>query len=1072
MLRRVAVWLASWLFAARPIRVATHLLCRGVSSLLAWIWSGWRQPVVALGLVAGAGAGVAVLRGHGATTWLNFWSVVAIALLLSAAVATWNARTRVIVDPLTDFTGAKSRPDARGVSTVLVHSLARLHGLYQFVDEASEITTAAGDSASLRATLRVEDLNDFLESASTTESKVSLGPVAIPIGMIFGLFGRLARGPRLAGSIHLEGDRVILSAQLTGGARFYSWQVETRSGTLREALDAEGKPVKLIEVPHALVEELAVHVFTDLALRATLNPTAAGLFLDALESMRTCLRTQRDQKLALLAAERKLMEALSEDSEIALAHYNLGVVYQRLSESGRSPHERRTYFRAAERAYKRQLELRPDRWEAYFALAHLYFNAEPAPYGEPTPDRLTRVIALLRRVVELRPAWYDIARAYALEGLVERQFDLARALRTQRRAVGCAWVSLCLAELRRSGSLSVQTEHVLAARSLSNFAVARAFEDDRKPAKRLRWRSWWAFWRICVLLKHASALAPFVAWPPLQLGKIALARGRVALSIRQLEEAALIEPENAAVWAQLAEAQAESAVRSTDEKRERLARDTRASLRQALTRTSCTSQEASDTLARVAGAYQKLGDEKSAELVKARQTFYDDAARASGTRDEEALHAMVERSRTEEDAWGEGIAEYWWAMMYLTDDPLQASSHFERAISKLEGVSMDEIRRLGIHALRARALVKTSPGEALSALDTAVGFDPLSSFERNVAAEVFFEIGDLKQARDAWEKALLWEPNNPEFHEKLARCHWLLAADSQDPERRNTALEATIRHYRHALDLYGIDQREEKMRARYWIALSFKELERYEEVAPHLGEVLTVTEAAPLVNLLRGEAYFRNCAYDAAEGALLESIAEARRRMDEDDANWDADVGLPLGDEGWPLAVVLAYAENFCGFVYAERDVRLHEARACARRAGEVLDHLDPDEARTYRAVCEQVEGLALFKLGQLEDAVAAFERSLALASDSEVYLQLATTAAERAVTVRSKAEQRRWRRRARAAAEHSAATDVTGRYRDRATELIASLDRLAATASVPLHPVQANGDAAHPASAGATPPV
>src|SRR5205085_11633057 len=144
-----------------------------------------------------------------------------------------------------------------GLATLLVGEIANLRSLYGTVDRRA-IATAVQASRPLDATIRVEDVSEFLESAATTESKVSVGPLQIPIGIVLAFFGRLVRGPRLVGGVHVEGATVVLSAQLSQSGALHAWRVD-------RPLPA-GRPAARVDVPHEMVEELACRMFTELAL--------------------------------------------------------------------------------------------------------------------------------------------------------------------------------------------------------------------------------------------------------------------------------------------------------------------------------------------------------------------------------------------------------------------------------------------------------------------------------------------------------------------------------------------------------------------------------------------------------------------------------------------------------------------------------------------------------------------------------------------------------------------------------------------------------------------------------------
>src|SRR5438105_7409998 len=159
-----------------------------------------------------------------------------------------------------------------------------------------------------------------------------------------------------------------------------------------------------------------------------------------------CLRTRRNRRANLRSAEHSLIRALAEDEQLAYVHYNLGVVYtelRRLAEQERTEHEdgaraafaSKTASASAERAFRCQIELMPERWEAYYALA--------LTYGESTPPRLDDLLPHCDRVVEMRPGRSNTAKALLLRGGTRFKLgDLRQSRRDRREAVAEAWSGL------------------------------------------------------------------------------------------------------------------------------------------------------------------------------------------------------------------------------------------------------------------------------------------------------------------------------------------------------------------------------------------------------------------------------------------------------------------------------------------------------------------------------------------------------------------------------------------------------------------------------------------------------
>ena len=123
--------------------------------------------------------------------WFQWWSILALYTLLWLIVWAWQARKRLVVEDFIDYVGDQPKPDARGLATFLVVRLGQLHNLYRSVDEQRAIPTSVLKNESIDATIKVEDVSEFLKNAVSVQSKLSLGPLEIPLGTLMALIGRL-----------------------------------------------------------------------------------------------------------------------------------------------------------------------------------------------------------------------------------------------------------------------------------------------------------------------------------------------------------------------------------------------------------------------------------------------------------------------------------------------------------------------------------------------------------------------------------------------------------------------------------------------------------------------------------------------------------------------------------------------------------------------------------------------------------------------------------------------------------------------------------------------------------------
>ncbi len=408
---------------------------RAVGGIYYWLRTQWRPPIILLivtALIVCLPNYINHVYNAKPETWyrwlnilaiewwnvlsVQWWNVLAVYTLIVLLWWAWRARKRVVIEDFTDYTMNPPESDSRGLATLLVVRLAQLQELYRVVDEQRALSTEAKTNQPIDATLKVEDVSQFLTSAISAQSKFSLGPLQIPVGTLMSLVGRLVQGPRILGSLHKDKDVLILTAQRVGDQTAYSWRVDRKllSST------ANQNTYNLDD----MVDELACRMFTDLALSGSVRWRATSTFSEGLRFYRDCLRTPKDSKLKLKQAEKKFIETLAEDREFASANYNLGVLYMELNQ-----------VQAAEEAFLRAISQNPGSWRGYYALAVCRYKL----------DQYESVISLCERVSEqvitYKPGLANIAKVYHTKGLaLSRLVDqnrpiLPRVLRAIQPAI-------------------------------------------------------------------------------------------------------------------------------------------------------------------------------------------------------------------------------------------------------------------------------------------------------------------------------------------------------------------------------------------------------------------------------------------------------------------------------------------------------------------------------------------------------------------------------------------------------------------------------------------------------------
>ncbi len=187
----------------------------------------------------------------------------------------------------------------------------------------------------------------LLAPADVGDSTMRVGVVTVPLRAIVALVERLARGPRLQGTVFTEENCIALVVQLSGREAM-SWRVDER---MRQ--NSGGHEARLCK----LVARVALRIHADLYLDGGSSGAATDAFVAGLRASREAARGGTDQQRQFAHAERQYLRAVEADRRCGLAFYNLGVDYT----SQRRDDE-------AERAFLDAIERRPDDWRPYYAL--------------------------------------------------------------------------------------------------------------------------------------------------------------------------------------------------------------------------------------------------------------------------------------------------------------------------------------------------------------------------------------------------------------------------------------------------------------------------------------------------------------------------------------------------------------------------------------------------------------------------------------------------------------------------------------------------------------------------------
>ncbi|MDZ7360814.1 MAG: tetratricopeptide repeat protein [candidate division KSB1 bacterium] len=997
-------------------------MARTVGRIRHWVSSGWRPPLFWLAATA-LGVWLAE-RGFGLEkgTWFDAWKILSLYVVFVLLWWIWRARQRVIVEEFVDQISDPPKSITKGLSALLVVELARLRELYREVDEQRAIPTAVGTEKAIDATVNVENVSDFLKDAVSKESKFSLGKLELPVGTIMVLISRLVQGPRLIGGLHRDNTRVILTAQLIGGRRAYSWRVESHTPNGYQL--------------NEMINEMACRIFTDLALSGAVRWRAVQAFNEGLRSYRDCLRASKERKLKLMQAEKNFINALSEDAKFDLAYYNLGVVYTELPQT-----------HAADRAFSRAIEQNPERWQAYYALALNHYQR----------GRYDTAMSLCDRVIVLKP---DYAPAYDLKGLAQRLLgDLGGAIKSRNAAAAQSWKALCVAELHNNGSAEMQVNVIprlrhIACQCLRDLAVAYCYQAQASQHNLKRKR---AFHRAEKLLRQALSLTPSNPDLHFELGKIHHEQKKYDLAGRAYQAALQIAPAMANFWAYLAlvhiseknqapalQAWEKFLNHSFDYSRQQFApivavfQDQLAILKQINIQTGNNAAEAgwlnhwSEQIDRI----KKLFD----ELDKVDNLL--DAAPSDATRGEALALDLQKKLQADEQKpeWEYAQLRIAQALCLLNaNQPEQAETCFRQAIATLEKNYPHGIRAKGLRALLANSLQRQGKQiEAIREAENARWLEPNRSYERVQLGEVYFNLSEFDRARAVWEEALLWSPDDPAIHVNLGVCYLKLALNVRDREQRKILLEQSAKYLHQALDLYDSAQLQEKGWAHHTLGRLHDELCEYSEAIANFTIAKNFGFAPLMTTFYLGWAYLRNKVYDESVQQFRWLIQEIEKKIPTSEGNAILNESLePETGDQMAVGQVLAWAHLSVAFSYAERDANLNAAQELVGKANVYIEKLNDgaikDRTRAAHADCE---GWILFKQNKIDDAIARFEQALALTAAADAYLHLALSYEKKLQDSKDEAERRHLIARVQACCRHVDDLDLKQEYFQQANDL------------------------------------
>lgn len=282
--------------------------------------------------------------------------ILAITLVLLVIWQMFRYRKKLVISDFGDFTGDKElEPVIQGISAMILNEMNRLSILLNTIDEIQPDNMLQEKQISA-LTMDVQDLGKELEEIIGPSSTINIAKVInIPLKPLYVFFRKKLRGPLLIGSIHMKGDKLIMSACLKGGKYNGSWQIN--AGDIDEPFETNSRLI--IQMTNQLIFRIFAYIFREKSPRwETMKHYTRGLKI-----FRETVKTEENKKLNLIKAKNEFNLAIQKDNHFIQCYYNLGVIYSKLGNNN-----------AATAAFSKAIEKQPGYCHCYYQLASIHYN--------------------------------------------------------------------------------------------------------------------------------------------------------------------------------------------------------------------------------------------------------------------------------------------------------------------------------------------------------------------------------------------------------------------------------------------------------------------------------------------------------------------------------------------------------------------------------------------------------------------------------------------------------------------------------------------------------------------------
>lgn len=279
-------------------------------------------------------------------------TTLSLTLIILIFILLLKARKRIVISEFLNHTGyTELDTPVKGIAPAIVSEIFRLVNLYRTIDELHP----SAKKNILDATISVTTIDKDFDDALGGQFEVQVGPgMKINLGSLLKLLGRINRGPKLCGCLQREGNKLVLTAWITGGRMQGNWRVHRREISDFSIRPTTGKISKMIE-------EITCRMFADLNKLGSPRWEVVKLYAEGLRKYRETERTENNRVILLHEAKTAFITALVKDNRFAECYYNLGIIYNKLGND-----------KSAIAAFRKALEENPDDYNSYSGLANCF----------------------------------------------------------------------------------------------------------------------------------------------------------------------------------------------------------------------------------------------------------------------------------------------------------------------------------------------------------------------------------------------------------------------------------------------------------------------------------------------------------------------------------------------------------------------------------------------------------------------------------------------------------------------------------------------------------------------------